>query len=79
MLTCCQRSCVCVWIIDFNHELESLHFIFLRSLLEVPKGVANLTILAELGQQHLSLKAWLLSFKYWLRIHFSANSGSLLM
>ena len=42
-----------VWIEAFNNNLESLHSAFLRSLVEVPRSVSNLTLVAELGQQKL--------------------------
>ena len=48
------------------------------SLFQVPKNVANDTIIVELGQQWLETRAWISTFRYWLRIHFRAQSSNLL-
>ena len=67
-----------IWIGAFSNKIEKCQSTFFRQLLNVPKCVANLTLLAELGQQTLESRAWLCTFKYWLKIHFHSPASSLL-
>ena len=67
-----------IWIGAFSNKIEKCQSTFLRQLLNVPKCVANFTLLAELGQQTLESRACLCTFKYWLKIHFHSPSSSLL-
>ena len=66
-----------VWGTDLTTKAESLQSAFLRRLLGLPNCVSALTIYLETGATQLASLAWLHIFKFWLRLTFRAQEGSL--
>ena len=59
-----------------NISVEQIQSNFLRKILGVPMCVPYAALCLECGQDLMVTKAWLRTFKYWLRLHFNSDPAS---
>ena len=67
-----------IWIQAFNQAVESLQSVFLRKILGIPNCVSYAVLCLETSQRLLETRAWLLTIRFWLRMHFRSNPNSLI-
>ena len=67
-----------IWISSFDHSIECIQSKFLRKILGLPNCVPYAALCLETGQTSIESRAWLITFKYWLRLHNDPDPNSLI-
>lgn len=67
-----------LWIQVVTKDIDRLAASFFRKILGIPNLIRLSFILIELGLHLPSTYAWLLTFKFWLKIHLTPSSDSLI-
>lgn len=65
-----------IWIQAVTKDIDQLASTFFRKILGIPNLIRLSTILIELGLHLPSTHAWLMTFKFWLKIHLYQSPNS---